>query len=63
MIKELEKEMIVQRLLANQGNQRQTALDLNMPKSTLHDRIKAYGIDIESILLSSGRSGEPIVLG
>ncbi|MEQ1878593.1 MAG: sigma 54-interacting transcriptional regulator, partial [Bdellovibrionia bacterium] len=49
-IKELEREMIRQRLVANQGNQRKTAADLNMPKSTLHDRIKSYGIDVDGLL-------------
>lgn len=47
LIKEIELEMIVSRLRANRGNQRQTAVDLGIPKSTLHDRIKAYGIDVE----------------
>ncbi len=50
LIKELEKEMIVQRLMANNGNQRQTALELGIPKSTLHDRIRAFGINIKSML-------------
>lgn len=47
MLKEIEMEMIVSRLKANQGNQRQTAAELGMPKSTLHDRIKTYGIQLE----------------
>ncbi len=46
VIKELEKQMILQRLLLNKGNQRKTAQDLGMPKSTLHDRIKSYKIDM-----------------
>lgn len=50
VIKEIESEMIKSRLLANHGNQRKTASDLGMPKSTLHDRIRTYGIDIESLL-------------
>ncbi len=50
IIKEMEKEMIRQRLIANRGNQRQTAADLNMPKSTLHDRIKSYGAEFEELL-------------
>lgn len=45
VIKEIEKQMIVQRLIANNGSQRNTAQDLGMPKSTLHDRLKYYGID------------------
>lgn len=46
VIKEIEKQMIIKRLAANQGNQKVTALDLGMPKSTLHDRIKTYKIDM-----------------
>lgn len=53
IIKEIEREMIIRRLVANRGNQRRTAADLGMPKSTLHDRIKAYSIDLKQI------SGEP----
>ena len=49
VIKEIEYEMIRSRLIANRGNQRKTALDLNMPKSTLHDRIRVYGIDVSKI--------------
>lgn len=47
VIKEIEKQMIIKRLEANNGNQRQTARDLGMPKSTLHDRIKIYHINID----------------
>ena len=47
MIKGLERDMIIQRLVANRGNQRQTAQDLGLPKSTLHDRIKTYCIDLK----------------
>lgn len=50
VIKEIELEMIKSRLIANRGNQRKTAMDLGMPKSTLHDRIRTYGIDIEKLL-------------
>lgn len=45
VIKEIEKQMIIKRLAANQGNQRRTAADLGMPKSTLHDRLRLYQID------------------
>lgn len=47
VIKEIEKQMIIKRLAANKGNQRRTAHDLGMPKSTLHDRLKYYDIDVE----------------
>ncbi len=50
IIKEIEREIIVRRLVANQGNQRQTAKDLGIPKSTLHDRIKNYSIDLKQFL-------------
>lgn len=45
VIKEIEKQMILKRLEANKGNQRRTANDLGMPKSTLHDRLKHYNIN------------------
>jgi DNA-binding NtrC family response regulator len=46
VIKEIERQMIIKRLEANRGNQRRTASDLGMPKSTLHDRLKYYNIDV-----------------
>lgn len=45
VIKEIERQMIIKRLTANRGNQRRTANDLGMPKSTLHDRLKQYQIN------------------
>lgn len=56
VIREIEHDMIVSRLIANHGNQRKTALDLGIPKSTLNDRIKKYGIDLNS--LSPARASE-----
>lgn len=56
VLKELEKQMIIKRLLANAGNQRRTASDLGMPKSTLHDRLKIYRINPRAFL--PGRSKE-----
>lgn len=50
VIKEIELEMIKTRLVANRGNQRKTAADLGMPKSTLHDRIRTYGIDLDQLM-------------
>lgn len=46
VIEEIEKQIIIKRLRANRGNQRRTAGELGLPKSTLFDRIRAYGIDI-----------------
>ena len=45
VIKEIEKQMILKRLVANGGSQKRTASDLGIPKSTLHDRLKNYNID------------------
>jgi DNA-binding NtrC family response regulator len=50
VIRELELEMIKGRLIANRGNQRRTATDLGMPRSTLHDRIRSYGLDINKLM-------------
>lgn len=57
LIREIELEMIRSRLIANRGNQRQTAADLGMPKSTLHDRIRSYGIDVAQLLRDAGLRG------
>ena len=46
MMKEYEKEAILERLAHYSGNQRRVASDLGIAKSTLHDRIKNYGIDL-----------------
>ena len=46
IIKQMEKEMIIERLIANNGNQRQTAKELGIAKSTLHDRVKAYRLEL-----------------
>lgn len=42
VVKEFEKQMILETLSANGGNQRKTAKDLGIAKSTLHDKIKKY---------------------
>ncbi|CAN5483958.1 hypothetical protein BH10BDE1_BH10BDE1_24860 [soil metagenome] len=49
VMREIEREMIIRRLVANHGNQRKTAIDLGMAKSTLHDRLKSYSIDLSQI--------------
>lgn len=49
VIKEIEKQMIIKRLYVNGGNQKRTANDLGMPKSTLNDRIKSYKINVEEL--------------
>ena len=45
IIKQIEKDMIIEMLEKNKGNQRKTAEVLQMPKSTLHDKLKTYHID------------------
>jgi transcriptional regulator with GAF, ATPase, and Fis domain len=48
VIREIEKQIILKRLAANHGNQKRTATDLGMPKSTLNDRIRNYKINVEN---------------
>lgn len=48
ILKQFEKEMILERLAANNGNQRQTARDLGIAKSTLNDRLKSYKNEIST---------------
>ena len=45
VIKEVERQIILKKLQENHGNQRKTAQDLKMPKSTLNDRLRQYNID------------------
>lgn len=46
-IKDMERKLIIECLIRNKGNQRKAAADLGIPKSTLHDRVKAYELDID----------------
>jgi DNA-binding NtrC family response regulator len=41
---DLEREIIACALRRNGGNRRQAAYDLGIPKSTLCDKVKRYGI-------------------
>jgi DNA-binding NtrC family response regulator len=50
-IKSVEREMIIERLKLNNGHQRRTAESLGMPKSTLNDRLKQYGIRAQDFCL------------
>lgn len=45
VIRNMEKKMILEKLALNHGNQRRTAIELGMPKSTLNDRLRQYGIN------------------
>lgn len=51
VIKEVERQLILKRLQENNGNQRRTAVDLGMPKSTLNDRLRQYNINPKSFRL------------
>ncbi len=54
--KEVEKNIILDRLVANHGNQRKTAMELGMPKSTLHDRLKNYNINAKKYVTEFNRA-------
>jgi DNA-binding NtrC family response regulator len=45
VLKEVERQIIIKKLEANRGNQKRTAQELGMPKSTLNDRLRQYNID------------------
>ena len=44
-LKEIEKSLIISKMQKYSGNQRRVAEELKMPKSTLNDKIKLYGIN------------------
>lgn len=56
IIREIEKQLILKRLAANMGNQRRTAKDLGIPKSTLHDRLKHFNINAKEFKMASESS-------
>jgi DNA-binding NtrC family response regulator len=47
VIKEVERQIILKKLQNNKGNQRKTAHELGMPKSTLNDRLRQYNINVK----------------
>jgi transcriptional regulator with GAF, ATPase, and Fis domain len=49
MIRDYERNAIIEKLKVHQGNQRRAAEELDMPKSTLNDRIRRYGIDVNNL--------------
>ena len=59
-IRTLERQIIQERLLANGGNQRRTAAELGMAKSTLHDRIKNYGLDVRALMVREDGSNDEL---
>ncbi len=48
LIKKVEKELIIKSLAQHKGNQKETAKQLGIPRSTLSDRIKSYQIKAKS---------------
>jgi DNA-binding NtrC family response regulator len=64
-ILDIERKIIVDRLQFFAGNQRRAAAALGIPKSTLHDRIKKYSIDIGKMKRpANGETGnEPLPSG
>lgn len=58
-LQHFETAMIKEKLIAHRGNIRRTAEALGLPKSTLYDRIKAYGIDIHAVLAESYFAAPP----
>tara|TARA_B100000749_G_scaffold28537_1_gene20059 strand:+ start:53248 stop:54510 length:1263 start_codon:yes stop_codon:yes gene_type:complete len=46
-LEEFKKGMIISKLIEHHGNQRKAAKELGMPKSTLHDKLKKYDIDLD----------------
>ena len=45
LIKQIERSLLLERLIANDWNQRKTARELGIPKSTLHDQVKKFNLD------------------
>lgn len=50
VLKAVERQILISRLIENNGNQKKTAQELGLPKSTLHDKIRHHGIDLKSVL-------------
>src|SRR5690606_36066085 len=49
LIRQYERDIIMRCLTATGGNQRRAARQLRMPKSTLHDRVHLYQIDVKAL--------------
>ncbi len=45
IVREVEKQLIIEQLCQTKGNQRAAARALGIPKSTFHDRMRSYEID------------------
>ncbi len=45
IVREVEKQLIIEQLCQTKGNQRAAARALGIPKSTFHDRMRGYEID------------------
>jgi DNA-binding NtrC family response regulator len=49
---EIERRAIVEKLIHFNGNQRQAAIALGMPRSTLNDRLRRYNISVHEVVES-----------
>ncbi|HEX2574634.1 MAG TPA: sigma 54-interacting transcriptional regulator [Polyangia bacterium] len=58
-IVEVERMMIDRALRRSKGNRRVAAQELGMPKSTLCDKMRRYGISVGPGTVDSGGTGEP----
>lgn len=58
VIKEIERQIIQKRLMMNAGNQRKTAEDLGIPRSTLNDRIRTYKINIDEMIRNKWKDSD-----
>jgi two-component system response regulator HydG len=52
---EIERHAIVEKLIHFKGNQRQAAIALGMPRSTLNDRLRRYNIRVQEIIDSTNK--------
>jgi DNA-binding NtrC family response regulator len=50
-LRDMEIQLISEKLLETKGNIRRCARELGLPKSTLYDRIRSYQISVEDIIL------------
>ena len=46
-LKQIERQLIIEKLKKYRGNQKRTAEELKIPASTLNDRIKNYQINVK----------------
>ncbi len=50
LISRIEKDLIVEKLIHHEGNQRRVSEEIGIPRSTLNDKIKRYRINIRDLV-------------